>query len=156
MVTRAAGIALEGTRASAGLIASCFSASCQLVALSAVQVQTWRDSLPMWEHCLRVDADNALAQGGLADNLVKVGRFDEAIQHYRIALRLDPDSDPQTLKNFAARRPLARRKGCFATMTRPFVWRGGPVSWPRVRTLPPSWSWRRSMPKGGGLSWWFP
>ena len=68
--------------------------------LSIVQVQTWRNSLSMWENCLIVDPRNALAQGGLADNLAERGQFDEAIQHYDKALEIDPQ-ETETLQNFA-------------------------------------------------------
>jgi len=91
---------MKGRCQPAGPFAVSVLVFCLLVALSAAQVQTWRNSLLMWENCLRVDPDIALAQGGLADNLAKIGRFDQAIRHYRIALRLDPN-DTQTLKNFA-------------------------------------------------------
>ncbi len=73
---------------------------CVLGILSWGQVQTWRNSLSMWENCVRVAPNNALAHGGLADNLAQAGRFDEAIQHYRKAILLHPD-DVDTLKNFA-------------------------------------------------------
>lgn len=68
--------------------------------LSACQVRTWRNSASMWENCLKVDPHNALAHGGLADKLSEAGQFDQAIQHYRLALRLDPNN-LETLKNFA-------------------------------------------------------
>ena len=68
--------------------------------LSAGQVRTWRNSASMWENCLKVDPRNALAHGGLADKLSEAGQFDQAIEHYRLALRLDPNS-LETLKNFA-------------------------------------------------------
>jgi Tfp pilus assembly protein PilF len=54
----------------------------------------------MWENCLRVDSHNALAHGGVADNLASAGHFDEAIGHYRIAVSRDPDNS-DTLRNFA-------------------------------------------------------
>lgn len=71
-----------------------------LNAISAQQVQTWRDSVSVWENCLRLDPNNTIARGGLADNLAERGQFDEAIQHYRAAIVADPN-DAETLKNFA-------------------------------------------------------
>jgi len=71
-----------------------------LAILSAGQVRSWRNSASMWENCLRVDPNNALAHGGIADTLAAVGLFDEALEHYRTAVLLDPNN-ADTLRNFA-------------------------------------------------------
>lgn len=73
-----------------------------LLQLSAQQVWTWRDSRAMWENSLRASPNNSLVHSGLADSLARSGRFDLAIPHYMISLRIDPDSI-ETLNNFALR-----------------------------------------------------
>jgi tetratricopeptide (TPR) repeat protein len=77
--------------------------------LSAGQVRTWQSSASMWENCLRVDPNNALAHGGMADNLAAAGQFDKAIEHYRAAVLINPDN-PDTLKNFAVLLATCHRK----------------------------------------------
>lgn len=71
-----------------------------LAVLSAGQVQTWRNSASMWEHCLRVFPDSVGAHSGLADVYAKAGRFDRAFEHHRIAVLKDPDN-PNRLASFA-------------------------------------------------------
>ena len=61
--------------------------------LSARQVQTWRDSLSVWENCVKVDPDNAFAHMVLARNLAKRGQFRRAEQHHETARRLDYDNE---------------------------------------------------------------
>lgn len=71
-----------------------------LAALSAGQVQTWRTSLSAWQQSLKVDWDNSIAHGALADKLAAIGRFEQAIAHYHIAMALNPENT-DTLNNFA-------------------------------------------------------
>lgn len=56
------------------------------------QVHYWKDSETLWRHTLDVTTDNFMAQGNLAFTLQQDGRVDEALQHYREALRLNPRS----------------------------------------------------------------
>jgi len=89
--------ALKGRRLPAGVTAA--AGVLGLLALdmfSAQQVQTWRDERAMWEQCLKVDPSSARAHGGLADQLVDAGLFDEAIRHYRATVQNAPD-DPEIL-----------------------------------------------------------
>ena len=58
--------------------------------LSARQVQTWRDGLSVWENCVRVSPDSALAHRGLAENLAMRGHMNHANEHIALATRLDP------------------------------------------------------------------
>ncbi len=62
-----------------------------LSALSARQVQTWRDEIAMWENCLRVDPRNVVAHHGLATILESRGQYHAAISHYRAGLSIDPN-----------------------------------------------------------------
>lgn len=71
-----------------------------LVMLSAAQVQTWRNSLTMWENCVRVDPNNGLAQYALGANLAYRGQIDAAFQHRDRQLALDL-ADPEAMQ-FAA------------------------------------------------------
>lgn len=70
--------------------------------LSTVQLQTWRNSYTMWENCLRVSPINPLARRAMAEILSNRGRFDLAIPHYHMALRVEPDN-VDTLQSFAVR-----------------------------------------------------
>src|SRR5262249_53452563 len=51
----------------------------------------WRDDLSLWDHAVRVTANNPIAHNSIADPLIKLGRIDEATEHLREALRLEPD-----------------------------------------------------------------
>ncbi len=56
---------------------------------STRQVQTWRDSIAIWENCVEVCPDNSLAQDLLARNLAKIGDFERAEEHALRSLELD-------------------------------------------------------------------
>jgi tetratricopeptide (TPR) repeat protein len=64
------------------------------------QAGTWRDSKTLYEHALAV-APSSPIHNNLGGILDREGRREEAIHHYREALRIDPE-------NFLARRNLAR------------------------------------------------
>jgi tetratricopeptide (TPR) repeat protein len=55
------------------------------------QVETWRDSLSLWQHAVDVTTDNAYGQYNLGVVLVQAGRLDEGIARFREALRIDPN-----------------------------------------------------------------
>jgi len=55
------------------------------------QVGTWRNSMALFEHALRVNPNNYLAHGSLGLALSQQGRIDEAIEHYLEALRINPN-----------------------------------------------------------------
>jgi len=75
----------------AGVAASGALGLLLLVWLSTVQVQTWRDTLSLWEHCASVDPDNSLAHDSLGNIFRKRGQMGRAMQHYRRAMELDYD-----------------------------------------------------------------
>ncbi|MCY2989851.1 MAG: hypothetical protein NTY19_18560, partial [Planctomycetota bacterium] len=58
------------------------------LALSFLQVVRWRNSVTLFEHCLRVTGNNALAHTSLGADLRRRGWLDEAMTHYREALRI--------------------------------------------------------------------
>jgi tetratricopeptide (TPR) repeat protein len=64
-----------------------------LLALSAVtriQLSYWHDDLTLWSHALAVTQNNYVAENNFATALIKQGRDDEAIAHFRAASALEP------------------------------------------------------------------
>lgn len=59
--------------------------------LSWLQVQYWENSRTLYEHTLRVTKNNWLIQFSLGLALKSEGRTDEAVIHYREALKIRPD-----------------------------------------------------------------
>ena len=55
------------------------------------QAQNWRDSVVLYKHTLKNTANNYLAYYNLGETLAREGRSDEAISHFREALRIKPD-----------------------------------------------------------------
>jgi len=70
-------------------LAACALAACTVVARR--QVQYWRDSTTLWEHTLNVTSDNGVAHYNLGVVLSAAGKNDDALQHLREAVRLEPD-----------------------------------------------------------------
>ncbi len=99
---RPLGKALKSDDALAGVIAAGVLGLIVLGLRSADQVQTWRNSISMWQHCVKLVPANAFAHSCLAGDLADEGRFDEAIPHYEQALKVEPDN-PETLNAFADR-----------------------------------------------------
>jgi tetratricopeptide (TPR) repeat protein len=63
-----------------------------LAALTADQVRTWRSSVTLFEHALRVTERNHVAHTNLGLALAGEGRLDEATAHLLAALRIAPGS----------------------------------------------------------------
>jgi Flp pilus assembly protein TadD len=53
------------------------------------QVLTWHDGGSVWEHALAVTSDNYVAHNNLGNYVGARGRMDEAIDHYREAIRIN-------------------------------------------------------------------
>ncbi|MHC4405440.1 MAG: tetratricopeptide repeat protein [Planctomycetota bacterium] len=87
--------AAVGSVAAAGLLALIV-----LVARSAGQVQTWRNSLAVWKNCVEVAPANAFAHDCLAVCLADEGLFHQAVLQFEWALRIEPDRI-DALDNFA-------------------------------------------------------
>ncbi len=72
-----------------------------LLALALVsyrQVGFWNDHITLWTHALEVTNNNWVAENNLGTALLKTGRMEEAIPHFRAAVALDP-SDPNSTMN---------------------------------------------------------
>jgi len=72
-----------------------------LLALALVsyrQVGFWSDHITLWTHALAVTNHNWVAENNLGTALLKMGRMDDAIPHFRAAVALDP-SDPSSTMN---------------------------------------------------------
>jgi protein O-mannosyl-transferase len=68
----------------AGLIVLTFAARAWF------QVRVWKDSLSLFQHAAEVTKDNYMAYNNLGILFADEGRLDEAIAHYREALRISP------------------------------------------------------------------
>jgi len=66
--------------------------------LSHRQVGFWNDHITLWTHTLEVTHDNWVAENNLGTALLKAGRAEEAIPHFRAAVALYP-SDPNSNLN---------------------------------------------------------
>jgi tetratricopeptide (TPR) repeat protein len=58
--------------------------------LACSQASYWRDSTTLFTHALSVTQGNYLAHNNLGSALYRKGKFQEAIQHYREAVRIRP------------------------------------------------------------------
>jgi protein O-mannosyl-transferase len=54
------------------------------------QTGYWRNSDSLWRHTLDCTSDNALAHGNLGSDLADRGEDDEALEHFREAVRISP------------------------------------------------------------------
>ncbi len=61
-----------------------------LMTLTWVQTTYWRDGQTLFGHALAVSKDNWLAHNNLGSTYSKLGRADEALGHFKEALRLRP------------------------------------------------------------------
>jgi protein O-mannosyl-transferase len=59
--------------------------------LASAQISYWRNSLNLWTHTVQVTKNNPSAELNLAVTLNAEGRYSEALQHAREALRVRPD-----------------------------------------------------------------
>ncbi|NLS93811.1 MAG: tetratricopeptide repeat protein [Planctomycetaceae bacterium] len=100
MSLRPAGHLIRRPMISVGLAAVAVWSWLLLSFVSAAQVQTWRNSLTMWQNCVRVEPDNALAHFALGNSLAQRGQYDEAMRHRDVQLALDLN-DPEAM-NVAA------------------------------------------------------
>jgi Flp pilus assembly protein TadD len=63
-----------------------------LMVCTWMQLQHWKNDLTLFEHALKVTANNYLAHDSLGNALAEQGKLDQAITHYRAALRIKPNS----------------------------------------------------------------
>ena len=71
---------------------------CGLSAITHIQLRYWQDGFNLWSHTLAVSPHNFVAENNLAVTLIKHGRRDEAIPHFRTAAALEP-ADPTSQLN---------------------------------------------------------
>ena len=71
---------------------------CGLSAVTRVQLHYWQDGFSLWTHTLAVSPPNFVAENNLAVTLIKHGRRNEAIPHFRAAAALEP-GDPTSQLN---------------------------------------------------------
>lgn len=72
-----------------------------LLALALVshrQVGFWNDHITLWTHVLEVTNNNWVGENNLGTALLKTGRMEDAIPHFRAAAALDP-TDPNSTMN---------------------------------------------------------
>jgi protein O-mannosyl-transferase len=69
-----------------------------LALISYRQVSFWNDHITLWTHVLEVTSNNWVAENNLGTALLKTGRMEEAIPHFRAAVALDP-TDPNSTMN---------------------------------------------------------
>jgi tetratricopeptide (TPR) repeat protein len=79
----------HGRALAAGVMAAALGA---LMVCAFIQTSYWRDSETLWTRVLACTSSNYVAHYNLADALFKQGRVEEAIQHLRSALEIQPDS----------------------------------------------------------------
>ncbi len=72
------------------------------------QTSYWHDSETLWTHTLKCTSRNCVAHYNLGNTLAHHGRFDEAIDQYRQALKINPD-DVQVHINLGAALQLRRK-----------------------------------------------
>ncbi len=64
---------------------------CALAVTASVQLRHWRSDVALFSHAIEVTSGNWLAEMNLGVALDKLGRPEEAIAHYREAIRIRPD-----------------------------------------------------------------
>jgi tetratricopeptide (TPR) repeat protein len=65
------------------------------------QIGYWGDNLLLWTHTAQSTPDSLIAQDNLGGAFLEANRYDEAMQHFRTALIIDP-TDPMSRLNIAA------------------------------------------------------
>ena len=65
-----------------------------LLTLTWFQVDYWRDNRSLFEHALKVTANNYIAYSILIREYEKLGRIDEAARAFQRAIRIKPDYGP--------------------------------------------------------------
>jgi tetratricopeptide (TPR) repeat protein len=98
---RPLGALLRSRAAAGGAVALGLLVLVPLNLWSADQVQTWRDSLTMWENCVKICPNSGFAHDVLARNLRRRGILDRAEEHAQRSLELDFVDNPGALANRA-------------------------------------------------------
>jgi tetratricopeptide (TPR) repeat protein len=73
-----------------------------LMVCARVQTSYWKDSQTLWTRALACVPGDSVVHGNLGDALEKMGQMDQAILHYRAALKINPgDSGTHSSLGFA-------------------------------------------------------
>jgi tetratricopeptide (TPR) repeat protein len=71
--------------------------------LTSYQIRHWENSITLFEHALKSTSENFIAHNNLGISLAEKGNFDDAIVHYRKAIRILPGfCDPYYNLGFAS------------------------------------------------------
>ncbi len=62
-----------------------------LMIITRLQIDHWRNNFTLFEHALQVTSDNFLAHNNLGVAVAEQGKIEEAIAHYREAIRIKPN-----------------------------------------------------------------
>ncbi len=62
-----------------------------LMVITRLQINHWQNNFALFEHALHVTSDNFLARNNLGVAVAEEGRIEEAIAHYREAIRIKPN-----------------------------------------------------------------
>ena len=62
------------------------------IVTSSRQINYWKDSVALWTHAIAVTRNNAAAECNLGAALFIRGKTDDAIEHERISLKINPDN----------------------------------------------------------------
>jgi tetratricopeptide (TPR) repeat protein len=101
MISWGIGDLLDGWRANSGLRRALAAIPIALIAfITSRQLTYWQDSGTIWRHSLEATGDPAIERQ-LANALIKLGRFEEAVPHLFNAAKVDPE-DAQTHANLGA------------------------------------------------------
>ena len=63
------------------------------LAVTRLQLKHWQNSVALFSHALKVTSGNWLAHNNLGTALAEQGKMDEAVEHFRAALQLNPAYD---------------------------------------------------------------
>jgi Flp pilus assembly protein TadD len=80
-----------------------------LIGISSRQLQTWRNSVSLWEQCVRICSTNGVGYAHLADALAEEGKFEQARPIFEQALKLDP-VNPHFMATYAYRLSMCRQE----------------------------------------------
>jgi tetratricopeptide (TPR) repeat protein len=75
------------------LVLPAVPAAAILLALAVVthrQLDYWKDNVVLWSHTVQVTRDNFVAEDNLGGAFILAGRLDEALPHFREAVRINP------------------------------------------------------------------
>jgi len=125
---RPLGTPLKARLASTGAIAVGAATLILVGTCSIRQVWTWQSDVSVWEHCVNLTPNNNMARWSLAEAYAREGLLDQAMPHFQMLLRSDPNdlivlssyafhlatNGDKRLRNYALASELAER-GCELT-----------------------------------------